>query len=91
MSKKSAVKRVQVAQRNRLRNKSFKSSIKTVIKKTMHNVQDINPGSKDSIQQLLSEAYSKIDKAIVKGIIKKNKGSRQKSKLLKRLSGKYED
>lgn len=33
------------------------------------------------VQKLLNEAYEEIDKAIVKGIMKKNTGARRKSRL----------
>ena len=82
----SAIKRVQISERNRLRNKYYKSSIKTVIKKTL---QSIEPQRKINIRQatfLVAQAYSKIDKAVKKGVITKNKAARKKSKLFSKLN-----
>lgn len=82
----SAIKKLQVSLRNNLRNKIYKSKIKTVIKKTLTVVNSSNPDLVDQsrINAYLSEAYSIIDKAVNKGIIKKNKASRQKSRLLRK-------
>ena len=78
----SAIRRLRISLRNRSRNKIYKSSIKTLIKKTVDSINDINISSEIK-QQYLSSAYSKIDKAVKKHIIPKNQGSRKKSKLLK--------
>jgi small subunit ribosomal protein S20 len=90
---KSAIKRVQVAERNRLRNKSYKSAVKTLIKKclTAANACAANPTpeAKDEVQQHLASAYSKIDKAVKRGVLHPNTGARKKSRLAKALK-KYE-
>ena len=78
----SSIRRLRISSRNRLRNKIYKSSVKTLMKKTIDSINDININ--DEIKkQYLSNAYSRIDKAIKKHIIPKNQGSRKKSKLLK--------
>ena len=51
---KSAKKRIKVAERNRLFNKSYKSTVRTLTKKTLANCekykQEPNPDNKDLVQ-----------------------------------------
>jgi small subunit ribosomal protein S20 len=42
-------------------------------------------GKKDEAKAKLSEAYKAIDKAVKRGVIKKNTASRRKSRLAKRI------
>lgn len=65
-------------QKARLLNHSFESKMKTLIKKAVSSkkTEDVN------------EAYSCIDSAITKGIIKKNKADRLKSRLAKKVNDK---
>ena len=79
------MKRVQVSLRNNLKNKKYKSAIKTAIKKILSNRNSAIHLNQVEAVSYLSRAYSKIDKSISKGIIKKNKGARQKSKLLREI------
>nr|YP_010728786.1 ribosomal protein S20 [Lithothamnion corallioides]WEA77088.1 ribosomal protein S20 [Lithothamnion corallioides] len=83
----SAVKRVQIASRNRLRNKKYKSSIKTMVKKTLESISILHEDNNNmkQVQFYISQSYSVIDKAIKKGIIPKNQGSRKKSMLSREL------
>lgn len=78
----SSIRRLRISSRNRLRNKIYKSSVKTLMKKTIDSINDININNEIK-KQYLYNAYSRIDKAIKKHIIPKNQGSRKKSKLLK--------
>ncbi|MDJ0554933.1 MAG: 30S ribosomal protein S20 [Microcoleaceae cyanobacterium MO_207.B10] len=82
---KSAIKRIQVAERNRLRNKSEKSAVRTVIKKYFTAVDNYAANRTEELQQevnqLMSKAYSKIDKAVKHGVLHKNNGARKKSRL----------
>ncbi|MGA7933611.1 MAG: 30S ribosomal protein S20 [Kovacikia sp.] len=82
---KSAIKRVEIAERNRLRNKSYKSAVKTLSKKYLAAVNRYaaNPGSEQlqEVQLSLASAYSKIDKAIKRGALHPNTGARKKSRL----------
>lgn len=78
----SSIRRLRISSRNRLRNKIYKSSVKTLMKKTIDSINNININN-ETKKQYLSNAYSRIDKAIKKHIIPKNQGSRKKSKLLK--------
>jgi small subunit ribosomal protein S20 len=86
---KSAVKRVKIAERNRLYNKSYKSAVKTLMKKYFAAVDKYaaspTPELMQEVQQRMSEAYSKIDKAVKKGVLHRNNGARKKSRLARTL------
>ena len=86
---KSALKRVQVAERNRLRNKAYKSAVKTLIKKYLVAVQshaaNPSPETEVQVQAHMASAYSKIDKAVKRGVLHPNTGARKKSRLAKAL------
>lgn len=86
---KSALKRVEIAERNRVRNKSYRSAAKTLIKKYIAAVDAYSrQPSSESLQEAqksMAQAYSKIDKAVKRGILHANNGARQKSRLSKRL------
>ena len=84
---KSAKKRIQVAERNRLVNKSYKSTVRTLTKKTLSNCekykQDPNSDNKDLVQLSVNEAFSLIDKAVKKNVLHKNNGANKKSRINK--------
>ena len=84
---KSAKKRIQIAERNRLINKSYKSTVKTLTKKTIENCEkykkDPNEDNKNLLQTSLNRAYSLIDKAVKKNVLHKNNGATKKSKINK--------
>lgn len=86
---KSALKRAKIAERNRLRNKAYKSAVKTLMKKYFAAVETYaanpTPESKQEVQTRMSEAYSKIDKAVKRGVLHPNNGARKKSRLAQRL------
>jgi small subunit ribosomal protein S20 len=86
---KSAAKRVKIAERNRLYNKSYKSAVKTLMKKYFAAVDKYaaapSPESMQEVQLRMSEAYSKIDKAVKKGVLHRNNGDRKKSRLARTL------
>ena len=75
---KSAKKRVLIAERNRLRNVSFKTSIKTAVKKVLELAK---ADDKDALKAAISKAYQLCDKAVSKGILHKNTAARKKSRL----------
>ncbi|MCG9884832.1 MAG: 30S ribosomal protein S20 [Cyanobacteria bacterium] len=82
---KSAIKRVQVAERNRLRNKYYKSTVRTFMKKFFLAVDAYasNPSNEglQAIHEQKSIAFSKIDKAVKRGAFHANNGARKKSRL----------
>lgn len=91
----SAAKRVQIGLRNNLRNKNHKSSIKTAIKKIFANanidshIQQADLTDSSKLGFLVSQAYSKIDKAVKKGVIHKNSAARKKSKIASKIKIRY--
>ena len=75
---KSSKKRVFIGERNAARNKSIKSRVKTFVKKVLIAVEAKNV---DEAKAALQVAYKELDKAVTKGILKKNTASRKKSRL----------
>ena len=84
---KSAQKRIQVAERNRLINKSYKSTVRTLTKKTLINCekfkQEPSSDNKNLVQVSLNETFSLIDKAVKKNVLHKNNGANKKSRINK--------
>ena len=82
---KSAKKRIQIAERNRLINKSYKSTLKTWTKKTLENCEkykkEPNDENKNLVNTSLNKAFSLIDKAVKKNVLHKNNGANRKSKI----------
>ena len=82
---KSAKKRIQIAERNRLINKSYKSTVKTFTKKTLENCakykKEPNEDNKNLVITSLSKTFSLIDKAVKKNVLHKNNGANKKSKI----------
>ena len=84
---KSAKKRIQVAERNRLVNKSYKSTVRTLTKKTLANCEkykkEPNSDNKELVQLSVNETFSLIDKAVKKNVLHKNNGANKKSRINK--------
>ena len=82
---KSAKKRILVAERNRQVNKSYKSTVRTLIKKTISNCEvykkDPNDENEKILNNSLNETYSLIDKAVKKNVLHKNNGANKKSRI----------
>ena len=82
---KSAVKRIEINERNRLRNRFYKSSVRTLIKVFFKNLEAYkiskNPEEKEKVEKNLNSVYSLIDKGTKKNIFHKNAAARKKSKL----------
>ena len=82
---KSAKKRIQIAERNRLVNKSYKSTVRTLTKKTLENCKNYkknpNEENKNLVKTSLNNAFSLIDKAVKKNVLHKNNGANKKSKI----------
>ncbi len=81
---KSAKKRVLVSERNRQRNTAYKSAIKTAVKNVLQAVDDKKDEA--TVLETLKLAYSLIDKAVLKGVLHKSTGARQKSRLTKMVN-----
>ena len=84
---KSAKKRIQIAERNRLINKSYKSTVRTLTKKTIENCEKFkknpNEDNENLVKISLNKAFSLIDKAVKKNVLHKNNGANRKSKINK--------
>lgn len=80
---KSAKKRVKIIEKKTLTNNMIKSAYKSAVKKFE---QAVEAGKVEDAKVLLSEATKKIDQACTKGVIVKNKASRKKSALAKKLN-----
>ncbi|MDV7075857.1 30S ribosomal protein S20 [Gordonia amicalis] len=75
---KSQVKRIQTNERQRLRNQSVKSSLRTAIRSFREAAA---AGDKDKANELLVSASRKLDKAASKGVIHANQAANKKSAL----------
>ena len=77
---KSQMKRIRTNEKNRLRNKSVKSTVKTAIRKFREAAA---AGDKDKAIELQRAAARALDKAASKGVIHKNQAANKKSALAK--------
>ena len=82
---KSAKKRIQTNERNRLQNRYYKSSVRTLIKLFFQNLEvyktSKDPKEKEKLDKTLSSIYSFLDKGTKKKIFHKNSTARKKAKL----------
>ncbi len=76
-------KRVRVAQRQRLENLHYKSSIKTYFKRLRSSIA---AGESETAQQVANKLTSVIDKAAAHKAIHKNTAARKKSQVHQALS-----
>lgn len=74
---KSAQKAMRSSMKKKAVNDSRKRVMKEVIKKVVKTAKD----DKKKAESMLSNAYSAIDKAAKKGVIKKNNAARKKASL----------
>ncbi len=79
---KSAKKRVLVSEANYQRNKSYRSALKTVLKKADAAIE----AKSDDAAETVKVAVKKLDQAAAKGILHKNTVAHKKSKLVNRLN-----
>jgi small subunit ribosomal protein S20 len=80
---KSQIKRNRQNEKARLRNKSVKSSLKTVIRKLN---EASTAGNAETATALLRDASRQLDKAVSKGVIHKNQAANRKSAIAKRVA-----
>ncbi len=80
---KSAKKRVKVAEAKNLRNRMFKSQMKTIIKKFFAAVES---GDKGAATVAYKAAVKKVDQAVGHGIIHKNAAAHKKSQFTKKFN-----
>ena len=82
---KSAKKRIITTERNRLQNCFYKSTVRTLTKLFINNVEIYKKSptdeNKKKVQTLLNSVYSLIDKGCKKNVFHKNTAARKKSQL----------
>ena len=74
---KSAMKRIDVINRQTMENKSYKTKIATYVKKYKAAVDNKD----ENASSILNETFSLIDSAVSKGILQKATANRKKSRL----------
>jgi small subunit ribosomal protein S20 len=82
---KSAIKRVKVAEKKRLRNKPIRSAARTYVKNARRAIDGGSVEAPETLQAL-QKALSYLDHAASKGVIHKNNASRRKSRLMKQFN-----
>ncbi len=80
---KSTAKRIRQHEKNRMRNKAFKSKVKTEVRKV---IDSCNAGDKETAEKALKNAVPVLDKAVTKGILHRNTASRKISRISKKVS-----
>jgi small subunit ribosomal protein S20 len=82
---KSAKKRILITKRNNLQNRFYKSSVRTLTKRFLKDLEvyktSQNTTDKEKLQIVLNSIYSLIDKGSKKKIYHKNTAARKKAKL----------
>lgn len=82
---KSAEKRITINKRNRLKNKYYKTSIKTLTKLFFNHLEnykkDRSSKEEKNLKIILNLVYKLIDKGTKKNIFHKNNAARKKSRL----------
>ncbi len=79
---KSAEKRARISEKARMRNKAYKSALRTRIKTFETLALEDDP---EQAEVALKEASSHLDRLASKGIIHKNAAARKKSRLARKL------
>ena len=79
---KSAKKRVLISEANYQRNKSYRSALKTALKKADAAIEAKSADAAETVKV----AVKKLDQAQAKGIMHKNAVARKKSQLANRLN-----
>jgi len=80
---KSAAKRVRVAERQRVRNRIFRSAARTRVKRAERLIA---AGDAEAAVTAVGDAISTLDRAAIRGIIHKNNAARRKSRLMAKFN-----
>ena len=82
---KSSKKRIEIAKRNRIQNRFYKTSVRTLTKMFLNSLEiykaDKKTENKEKSQTILNSLYSLIDKGTKRNVFHKNTAARRKSKL----------
>jgi small subunit ribosomal protein S20 len=80
---KSQIKRIRTNEAARLRNKSVRSSLKTVVR---HFREAADSGDRAAAAEAMNVASRQLDKAASKGVIHANQAANRKSAMASRLN-----
>ncbi|MCX2726069.1 30S ribosomal protein S20 [Thermomicrobium sp. 4228-Ro] len=80
---KSAAKALRRSERRRIRNRYWRSTARTLIKKARKLIE---AGDLEAAAKAVGDAISVLDRAAAKGVIHKNNAARRKSRLMKRFN-----
>jgi small subunit ribosomal protein S20 len=83
---RSAIKQLRKSEKRRLRNQSYKSRVKTYIKKALAAIQS---GSQAVAEAAVREAVSIIDRTAERGVFHRNKAARLKSRLMAKFNAAF--
>jgi small subunit ribosomal protein S20 len=82
---KSAKKRILITRRNKIQNRFYKTSVRTLTKMFLSSLEiyktDKTTENKEKAQKILNSIYSLIDKGTKRNVFHKNTAARRKSKL----------
>jgi small subunit ribosomal protein S20 len=82
---KSAQKRIELNERNRIKNRVYKSLIKNSTKKYFSLIEEYKQNPNEELLTLIkktyNKAYSNIDKGLKKKVLHKNTAARKKSQI----------
>lgn len=78
---KSSMKRIRVSAKRAARNRVYRSSARTHVKKARHAI--LTGAAPEAQMAAIQEALSALDRAAERGVIHKNNAARRKSRLMK--------
>ncbi len=81
--RRSSIKKIRIVKRRRINNIRVISELKTAARKVL---AALNSKKKDEAQKESRAYFSKLDKAVKKGILHKNKASRRKSRISRKIN-----
>lgn len=82
---KSAIKRVRVSERRRLRNRAVRSSVRTYVKAAEKQVASPASAAPETAAAI-ARALQELDAAASKGVLHRNNAARRKSRLMAKLN-----
>jgi len=85
-NRKSQKKSLLQNKKKQLVNKAVKDSVKKLIKDSRTAID----AKSDQAGEMVKQTSKAVDKAVQKGVFKKNAGNRKKSRLMKKFNAKFE-
>jgi small subunit ribosomal protein S20 len=84
---KSALKRIRITERRRVRNRFFISRARTEIRRAREVIAVAGAtGDREAARKATLDAIRTLDKSVSKGILHRNNAARRKSRLVKQLA-----